>query len=118
MNQNGGIEYANNMMVKTFGYTLQEISHVQQWMEVAYPDTAYRDEVWKQWIERFQDWRCTKEKLSSFHPWLRILEKYEYPAIRRPLVEFALTLMPETNHAIADWFADHLEPRQPDTDDR
>ena len=30
----------------------------------------------------------------------------------------ALILMPETNHAIADWFADHLETRQPDTDDR
>ncbi len=30
----------------------------------------------------------------------------------------ALILMPETNHAIADWFADHLESRQPDTNDR
>ena len=28
----------------------------------------------------------------------------------------ALILMPETNRAIADWFADHLETRQPDTD--
>ena len=30
----------------------------------------------------------------------------------------ALILMPETNRAIADWLTDHLETRQPDTDDR
>ena len=45
----GDIEYVNYEFTKTFGYTLNDIPHTDQWFVLAYPDEDYRKEVKRLW---------------------------------------------------------------------
>ena len=46
---NGNVIYHNQCYADTFGYTLHDISTVDDWMEKAYPDAAYRSRVIAEW---------------------------------------------------------------------
>ena len=48
-NKKGNIEYLNNEFTKTFGYSISDISHNDQWFKLAYPDRKYREEVKRLW---------------------------------------------------------------------
>lgn len=50
-----GIEYANAKFVKLFGYSLTDVSSVDEWYVRAYPDTAYRQEVMARWESVVQE---------------------------------------------------------------
>jgi PAS domain S-box-containing protein len=50
-NQAGEITYINARHFQTFGYTRDEIPTVDAWMERAYPDAGYREEVRRRWSE-------------------------------------------------------------------
>jgi len=41
--------FINQQFTRTFGYTLEEIPTVAIWAEKAYPDPAYRREVFREW---------------------------------------------------------------------
>lgn len=47
----GNIEYLNQEFVNTFGYTNDEIPHVEDWFKIAYPDSTYRQHIKKRWFE-------------------------------------------------------------------
>ncbi len=48
-----------------------------------------------QWINRFRRLHDDSLSLSVFEPWLRILDLYEYPAIRQPLADYAMRIAPD-----------------------
>ncbi len=43
------LTFVNEEFVRTFGYTLREVPTVAAWAERAYPDPAYRREVFRKW---------------------------------------------------------------------
>ncbi len=45
------ITYINEQFTRTFGYTLEEMRTIAVWAEKAYPDPAYRREVFREWDE-------------------------------------------------------------------
>lgn len=45
MNRQGVCEYVNRPFIGMFGYSLEEISSVDDWFKQAYPDPAYRHEI-------------------------------------------------------------------------
>jgi PAS domain S-box-containing protein len=45
------ITYINEQFTRTFGYTLEEMRTIAVWSEKAYPDPAYRREVFREWDE-------------------------------------------------------------------
>jgi PAS domain S-box-containing protein len=49
-NKKGDIEYLNYEFTKTFGYTLNDIPHTDQWFALAYPDEKYREEIKRLWM--------------------------------------------------------------------
>ncbi|MBF0478950.1 MAG: PAS domain S-box protein [Candidatus Omnitrophica bacterium] len=54
MTSAGKVEFVNDCCVKTFGYTIEDISTVDEWYLRAYPDERYRQEVmtkWKSFVE-------------------------------------------------------------------
>lgn len=50
----GQMEYINKQYVQMFGYSREEIPDVRTWMELAYPDSIYREQVLKLWMEALQ----------------------------------------------------------------
>ena len=49
---NNNIIYVNKKAVGTFGYTLEDIPHMNDWWRLAYPDLAYRHEINEKWTYR------------------------------------------------------------------
>lgn len=45
-------QYLNPMMVKLFGYTIEDIPSVNEWWPLAYPDENYRSQISAEWNER------------------------------------------------------------------
>ncbi|PKQ60816.1 hypothetical protein BZG01_20335 [Labilibaculum manganireducens] len=45
----GKIKYLNDRFFNTFGYTLEDISHLDDWWQLAYPDPKYREWVMDNW---------------------------------------------------------------------
>ncbi len=45
-------EYLNPAFIKLFGYTMEDISGVSQWLLLAYPDEPYRGQLWEEWSTR------------------------------------------------------------------
>ena len=45
-------QYVNPMMVKLFGYTMNDIPSVEQWWPLAYPDEAYRKQISEEWNKK------------------------------------------------------------------
>jgi len=45
----GNVTSVNRPFIETFGYSLEDIPNVNQWMEKAYPDPDYRASVLSQW---------------------------------------------------------------------
>lgn len=43
--------FINEEFTRTFGYTLEDVPTVAAWAEKAYPDPAYRQEVFREWDE-------------------------------------------------------------------
>ena len=46
---NGKIKYLNDCFLNTFGYTLNDIPHLDDWSQLAYPDPKYRKWVMDNW---------------------------------------------------------------------
>jgi len=44
-----GFTLLNKEFTKSFGYTMEDLPTVQRWMELAYPDEAYRQKVTTDW---------------------------------------------------------------------
>lgn len=47
--------FLNDRFIATFGYTLEDVSTIDAWFALAYPDPAYRQEagvIWRQAVER------------------------------------------------------------------
>jgi PAS domain S-box-containing protein len=51
--------YVNPAFVRTFGYTLEEVSTLDRWWPTAYPDPEYRRTVVATWQQRFDATRAT-----------------------------------------------------------
>jgi PAS domain S-box-containing protein len=50
-----GFTLLNKQFTKSFGYTMEDLPTVQRWMELAYPDEAYRQKIiadWQDGLER------------------------------------------------------------------
>ena len=45
-------EYVNPSFVKLFGYSIEEVSTVEYWLLLAYPDESYRKKVSEEWTKR------------------------------------------------------------------
>ncbi|GEM44367.1 diguanylate cyclase domain-containing protein [Deinococcus cellulosilyticus] len=50
----GTVLQVNDRFTRTYGYTAEDIGHIDHWWEVAYPDPAYRQKVQQQWLETNQ----------------------------------------------------------------
>ncbi|MBL8398946.1 MAG: response regulator [Candidatus Accumulibacter sp.] len=48
--EQGNIEYLNLRFIERFGYRHEDLPHVNEWFQRAYPDPAYRQEVLDLWI--------------------------------------------------------------------
>ncbi len=48
-NEEGVIEYANPKFTEMFGYTVEDVSTVEQWYLCAYPDANYRKKIMTLW---------------------------------------------------------------------
>ncbi len=48
-NQQGQVLLHNRMFTEAFGYTLQDMPTVGDWMKLAYPDKLYRQQVVETW---------------------------------------------------------------------
>ncbi|WP_243438821.1 PocR ligand-binding domain-containing protein [Fundidesulfovibrio soli] len=48
----GSVEYLNEKFLSTFGYTIDDIPHLDDWWPLAYPDPAYRAYVHESWRSR------------------------------------------------------------------
>lgn len=44
-----GFTLLNKEFIKSFGYTMEDLPSIQRWMELAYPDEAYRQKVTDDW---------------------------------------------------------------------
>lgn len=51
LDDNPRLLFLNKQFIKTFGYTLDDIPTQEEWARQAYPDAAYRKEVFDQWNE-------------------------------------------------------------------
>lgn len=54
VDQEGNMYYHNNRFIELFGYSRDEISLLDQWWILAYPDEDYRQWVIKNWSENVQ----------------------------------------------------------------
>jgi len=45
-------KYVNPMMVKMFGYTIDDIPSAEQWWPLAYPDENYRQQISEEWNQK------------------------------------------------------------------
>ena len=45
-------EYINQTFVKLFGYTLDDVPSLEQWLPLAYPDEIYRQQLYEEWRRR------------------------------------------------------------------
>lgn len=53
MNTDLAASYLNPKFTELFGYTLKDISAIGEWLNTAFPDTAYRKQVRKKWLKQF-----------------------------------------------------------------
>jgi PAS domain S-box-containing protein len=56
------ILFLNHKFAETFGYTTEDVSTIEQWIQLAYPDEQYREPSHKQWLE---DVRIAMENNTS-----------------------------------------------------
>ncbi|MFA7061883.1 MAG: PAS domain S-box protein, partial [Pedobacter sp.] len=47
-------EYMNPMMVKLFGYTMEDIPSIEQWLPLVYPDEEYRRQISAEWNRKVE----------------------------------------------------------------
>jgi len=62
-NEQGRIEYVNPRFAEVFGYTLEDVPTVDAWFGKAYPDSAAREELRREWDEAVS--RMTPEDFVS-----------------------------------------------------
>lgn len=62
----GDIEYLNQEFVNTFGYTNDEIPHVEDWFKIAYPDSTYRQHIKTRWFEEVKRSQQDGHKRTPF----------------------------------------------------
>lgn len=56
--------YASRRFSEMFGYSLADIPDVGTWMQLAYPDTAYREEVFKTWKDSVEMAAVSKSEIG------------------------------------------------------
>jgi two-component system, cell cycle sensor histidine kinase and response regulator CckA len=63
----GMVEYLNPKFIETFGYTIEDMPHLTDWYDLAYPDAAYR-KILK------EKWQKALEKATARHSATRSIE--------------------------------------------
>ena len=58
-------EYLNPMMVKLFGYTIEDIPTAEQWWPLAYPDESYRKKISEEWNVKVKHAIETQSNIES-----------------------------------------------------
>ena len=48
-------QYVNPAMIKTFGYTIEDIPSVEEWWPLAYPDEGYRRTISEEWNSKVKN---------------------------------------------------------------
>ena len=64
-NVNGTIEFLNKKFQEVYGYTLQDISSMDDWIEKAYPDENIRKEIREAWQSKLEAAIINSTPLSS-----------------------------------------------------
>lgn len=64
--EHGNITLLNQMFIKTFGYTLQDIPTLDDWWPKAYPDPVYRRWVADTWQSRLAEAQRTNTPFEPF----------------------------------------------------
>ena len=60
------IQFANSTFKALFGYTQDEISNIEDWWLLAYPDPDYREFARKQWYESLAAARAENREMTPF----------------------------------------------------
>jgi PAS domain S-box-containing protein len=55
LGEDPAISYLNQHFVSTYGYTLEDIPKVSDWARQAYPDEAYRQQVFERWDRELKE---------------------------------------------------------------
>ena len=50
----GNIKYINKKLVSTYGYTMMDVKHLDEWWPQAYPDPVYRQQMIDDWTKRVE----------------------------------------------------------------
>ena len=58
-------EFINEQFTQTFGYLIEDVPHLDDWYEKAFPDPEYRNEVKAEWRAQLQ---AGKEIISTIEP--------------------------------------------------
>lgn len=62
--KNQNAVYVSPKFISLFGYTLQDIPTIGDWMRLAYPDTELRARVYREWHEAVQEARREKREIA------------------------------------------------------
>lgn len=62
----GDIEYLNHEFTKAFGYTVEDIPHVDTWFKLAYPDETYRNQMINKWSQEIENRSKSNESETPF----------------------------------------------------
>lgn len=50
ISEKNSVAYINLKFTEVFGYSLEDISNIEEWMQKAYPDKHYRETIHAQWV--------------------------------------------------------------------
>ena len=62
---NGKIEYLNENFTRLFGYTQEDIPHLEDWYQAAYPDEDYRARMRTVWNDYLEEARLNSGETST-----------------------------------------------------
>ena len=68
---NGSVQRLNRKFTELFGYTIEEIPTVDEWFPVAYPDSAYREKIRKEWFDEVDSYMRTGRPFSPIEAAVR-----------------------------------------------
>ena len=69
-NEAGDLTYVNRRFIEEFGYSHEEVPTLEDWWMKAYPDPAYRDQVFRDWMEAREEAERTGNDIEPQHCWV------------------------------------------------
>lgn len=75
----GVIESCNRKFTELFGYTTQDISTIEHWWAITYPDEEYRSQIQEQWETAFRKSLGTGKEIEPQHLLLRCKDGTDKP---------------------------------------